>query len=65
MAAKEDERLWIIRMIKIIIQASGYDGSEPTRICPNCWKEKPLSEFGYRNMGDGNIRNQSWCKSCR
>lgn len=50
---------------KPIIQASGYNGSEPTRICPNCGKEKPLSEFGFRNMGDGNIRNQSWCKSCR
>lgn len=50
---------------KPIIQASGYNGSEPMRICPKCRKEKPLSEFGYRNMGDGNIRNQSWCKSCR
>ena len=40
-----------------IIQTSGYNGSEPTRICPNCGKEKPISEFGYRN--------QSWCKSCR
>lgn len=34
-----------------IIQTSGYNGSEPTRICPNCGKEKPISEFGYRNMG--------------
>lgn len=50
---------------KPIIQTSGYNGSEPTRVCPNCGEEKPLSEFGYRNMGDGNIRNQSWCKSCR
>ncbi len=50
---------------KTIIQAIGYNGSEPTRICPKCGKEKPISEFGYRNMGDGNIRNQSWCKSCR
>lgn len=50
---------------KPIIQSSGYNGSEPTRICPNCGMEKPLSEFGFRNMGDGNIRNQSWCKSCR
>lgn len=50
---------------KPIIQASGYNGSEPTRVCPNCGIEKPISEFGYRNMGDGTIRNQSWCKNCR
>ena len=48
-----------------IIQASGYNGSQPTRICPHCGEEKPLSDFGYRNMGDGTIRNQSWCKECR
>lgn len=48
-----------------IIQASGYNGSEPTRICPHCGEEKPLSDFGYRDMGGGNIRNQSWCKECR
>ena len=48
-----------------IIQSCGYDGSEPTRICPKCGKEKPLSDFGYRKMSDGTIRNQSWCKDCR
>lgn len=37
---------------KPIIQASGYNGSEPICICPNCRKENPLSEFGCRNMGD-------------
>lgn len=47
------------------IQTSGYDGHEPTRVCPHCGQEKPLSEFGYRNMGNGEIRNQSWCKECR
>lgn len=50
---------------EVIIQSSGYNGSEPIRICPNCEIEKPLSDFGYRNMGDGTIRNQSWCKDCR
>jgi len=47
------------------LQVSGYDGKEPTRICPNCKEEKPISEFGYRQMGSGEIRNQSWCKKCR
>ena len=51
-----------------IIQSSGYNGSEPTRICPHCGKEKPLSDFGYRKMKkgeNGQVRNQSWCKDCR
>lgn len=47
------------------IQSHGYNGSEPTRICPHCGEEKPLSAFGYRRMGNGDIRNQSWCKDCR
>lgn len=48
-----------------IVQSNGYNGSEPTRICPHCGKEKLLSDFGYRDMGNGRIRNQSWCKECR
>ena len=48
-----------------IIQSSGYNGSEPTRICPHCGKEKPLSDFGFRKMANGQIRNESWCKACR
>jgi len=51
-----------------IIQSNGYNGSEPTRICPHCKKEKPISDFGFRNMGEkqnNQIRNQSWCKECR
>lgn len=52
---------------KPIIQSHGYNGSEPTRICPHCGIEKPLSEFGFRQMSKeaGEIRNQSWCKYCR
>jgi hypothetical protein len=53
---------------KPIIQSSGYNGSEPMRVCPHCGEEKPLSDFGYRDMGEKQghqIRNQSWCKDCR
>lgn len=28
-------------------------------------RKKTLSALGYRNMGDGTIRNQSWCKDCQ
>lgn len=52
-------------MDRPIIQSNGYNGKEPTRICPKCKKEKPLSDFGFRKMKNGVIRNQSWCKSCR
>ncbi len=48
-----------------VINSSGYNGSEPTRVCPHCGREKPISQFGFRNMGGGNIRNQSWCRECR
>ena len=50
---------------KPTIQGSSYDNGVMKRICPNCHKEKPLSDFGLRDMGNGNIRNQSWCKDCR
>ena len=50
---------------KPIIQSNGYNGNEPTRVCPHCGEEKTLSDFGFRNMGNGKIRNQSWCKKCR
>ena len=70
----KEEKLEIIRdelkknninVDRPIIQSSGYNGSEPVRICPNCNKPKPISEFGFRKMGNGQIRNQSWCKDCR
>lgn len=48
-----------------VLQTNGYNGSEPTRICPKCKKEKPIADFGYRKMENGQIRNQSWCKECR
>ncbi len=50
-----------------IIQSHGYNGSEPTRVCPHCGKEKPISSFGFRQMSkdSGEIRNQSWCRECR
>ena len=50
---------------KPTINSNGYDGSEPTRQCPKCKETKPLSEFGFRDMGNDKIRNQSWCKKCR
>lgn len=52
-------------MVKVTINATGYNGSEPTKPCPHCGEEKPISDFGYRNMGDDDIRPQSWCKDCR
>ena len=39
--------------------------------CPNCNKTRvdtqaELEEkFGLRKMGDGTVRNQSWCRRCR
>lgn len=43
------------------------DGKEVlvTLICFHCRKAKPLRLFGLRRMGDGTIRNCSWCKTCR
>ena len=37
-----------INVDRPIVQSSGYNGSEPVRICPNCNKPKPISEFGFR-----------------
>lgn len=52
---------------RVIITADGYDGHQPTLVCPHCHKRKPLSEFGFRKMnnGKGPVRNQPWCRECR
>lgn len=38
--------------------------------CPHCGitasgEPSIQSVFGFRNMGDGTIRSQSWCRECR
>jgi len=42
---------------------------DPTN-CPNCGLtalgfDKIMSKFGLRNMCDGTVRVQSWCRNCR
>jgi len=42
---------------------------DPTS-CPNCELDASgldsiLTNFGLRNMGDGSVRVQSWCRNCR
>ncbi|AFS83375.1 hypothetical protein [Candidatus Nitrosopumilus sediminis] len=42
---------------------------DPTN-CPNCklgatGMQNILTRFGLRNMGDGTVRVQSWCRNCR
>jgi len=51
--------------LDVTIQASSYEDGELKRVCPNCDEEKFMSEFGLRDMGNGKIRNQSWCSDCR
>jgi len=36
-----------------------------TLMCLKCRNIKPLAQFGLRKMGDGAIRNQPWCRTCR
>ena len=50
---------------KVTINASGYKDGTLYRVCPKCGRELPLREFGERKMGNGEVRNQSWCKQCR
>lgn len=40
--------------------------TEPFRArCPICGEMKTLKEFGLRNMGNGEVRNQPRCGPCR
>jgi hypothetical protein len=43
------------------------DGHEVTitMVCRKCQKVHPLAQFGLRQMADGSIRNQPWCRDCR
>ncbi len=46
------------------------DSSDQTCSCPHCGKaacgKAEIEEkFGYRNMGDGRVIPQSWCRDCR
>jgi hypothetical protein len=39
-------------------------------VCPHCGKkavdrDEIEKKFGYRNMGDGRVIVQSWCRECR
>ncbi|WP_082603354.1 hypothetical protein [Lacticaseibacillus nasuensis] len=61
MNSKHDDR----NILEPIIQASSIDGQEIMRVCPHCGEEKPMFEFGYRDMGNNEWRNQSWCRKCR
>lgn len=43
---------------------------EEKAICPHCGKtaigHKDIKEkFGYRNMGDGRVLAEPWCRECR
>lgn len=47
-----------------------YQFIKETASCPNCQKvavgyDSLIADFGLRNMGDGVIRVQSWCRNCR
>lgn len=55
----------VIMKKHLTVNMDAYDNGEVLRECPHCHELKPISEFGYRDMGDGEIRNQSWCKDCR
>lgn len=43
------------------------DGHEVlvTLTCTRCRAVRPLSQFGLRRMGNGQIRSVPWCRKCR
>lgn len=45
----------------------GHNGHQFMKVCPNCGREKPETEFGYEGRDTGEItrRDQSWCTECR
>lgn len=38
---------------------------EGSKYCHRCHATKPMSEFGYRRMPNGDLRPQPYCISCR
>lgn len=46
------------------------ENTEERCLCPHCGKtangQAEIEEkFGYRDMGDGRVIPQSWCRDCR
>lgn len=44
-------------------------GYEEKAVCPHCGKtatgrDEIEEKFGYRDMGDGRVIVQSWCREC-
>lgn len=39
-------------------------GSEEIRVCPKCWKEKPMSAFYYKKKSLGWVKKQPYCIDC-
>lgn len=43
----------------------GFENGDFLKICPNCNRIFSATHFGLRNMGNGDIRDQSNCPDCR
>ena len=74
----EDETTPVVEEAAPVLTNEQYAAmSWPTRLdrlakakCPHCdrraYSEQAVEEqFGHRNMGDGTVRVQSWCRVCR